>query len=221
MRCIVRKPSHGIWQLFYQHRCCYIYSSGKTLALMSAFETKLKHRGDSNFTIRSPRWRIQLAIIVATASSTFLILGALGKLAHVNRRDHTSASIITLIGFGYVFFSSGRYLRFLDDGFEFKERLTPCRHIRWSDVDQIGIASFPCSAGGKLSYTRYVGIRFMNDTVNAAKKESQKNREACGYDFLLSSGFGMSLERLTAILVKRHKQKTARARGAEPRRSGR
>lgn len=156
-----------------------------------------------DIVLKVPIWRVATATFAAIAASVLSVSAMLGSPDGISTGENAVLLVIALSGFGYAYFAHGRYLRFMREGFEVKERFTAGRCTLWSDVAEIGVARFPSSAAGRLSYRYFAGIKLRDDAPKAMTEDCRKNREACGYDVLLESRYGMSLERFVAVLNER------------------
>jgi hypothetical protein len=156
--------------------------------------------------LRTARWKWAVALGLAVIATVLLVVSLLGLSPRLRSRERVACSVIALAGFGYAFFGTGRYLRFIPSGFEVKERFRAPRFTRWSDVDEIAVASFPSSAGGSLSYHHLAGIRLRDGVSRAMTEECRRNREACGHDVLLKPNYGISVERFVAVLIEKKRE---------------
>jgi len=155
--------------------------------------------------LRPARWKLAVALIVAILGLTPLASDIVGGQRLASHRVVGSA-IIAVIGIAYAYFSSGRYIRFMREGFEVKERFRAGRYTLWKDVDDIGIACFPSSAGGRLRYQYFAGIKLRHDESRAMSAEHRNNREACGYEILLDANYGMAIERFIMLLKEKMRE---------------
>lgn len=165
-----------------------------------------RHTDNDSNVLRPSRWKVYVALSIG-----FVALGvAFLRVddvpgSRVARRD-LGSFMMGSIALAYAYFSSGRYLKLGPEALEVKERFRRSTFTPWSEVAHIGIASFPCTAGGRLSYTVFAGIRLRDDVISARRVGMRSNREACGYDILLGADYGASIEELVKLLNARKRE---------------
>ena len=156
--------------------------------------------------LRPARWKVVTALTAGVLACVPLAFDALGKNERLMSGGAGAFWMTALIGFAYAYYASGRYLRFMREGFEVAERFSASSYTLWSDVDEIGIASFSSSARGRLSYQSFAGIKLREGASKAISEDCRKNRAACGYDILLDANYGMALERFVALLKEKKRE---------------
>lgn len=83
--------------------------------------------------------------------------------------------------------------------------------VQWSDVTHVGLAPWSSSAGGKITYTYFAGLR-LRDSV-AHSQENSRARAHCGYDLVLTANCGLAPDRLVSVINDYRANLSA---GAEP-----
>lgn len=155
-------------------------------------------------TVLKPgHWKVVTGLAAAAIASVTILV------APVLPRPSVTMGLClmtALTGGAYAFFASGRCLRFTAEGFEVKERLQAGRFTSWSDVEHIGVASFPNTVKGRLTYQNFAGVRLRDGVAQAGALPCRRNRAACGYDLLLAPNYGLSLDRFVTILQQQQRE---------------
>jgi len=165
----------------------------------------------SDIVLKPASWKLQIAISLVVIAATLLAVNLLTE-GTLNDKPMVGLCVMTAVfAGGYAYLASGRYLRFSESGFEIKERFSSGKFIPFSEVEDIGVACFPSSAGGKYTYSMWAGIKLHESTTLAMTDGCRNNRSACGYDILLTPYFGLPLDRFVTLLKqKMHESKQIR-----------